>query len=381
MDEFRTFLVEDILKEVYDSFVEEQEVRLLEEEKRKDLEKAEQFRQYHLSMRYFYRWRESARDKRLKNLRRSGRDQIRAFREAQRIADFNVQQKVTRRMQQEKHQSQLQDRQGELMDLLKQKEEGRKHGGDANRDADDSSVVGSDREAIAKAVRQEFGSPKPSRTPSQQTSRSQSISMARGGAKTKALRDELLGGNQPQNFRRSLPPSSRVANSSEMAIRSSMVSERWRLKAMGIVKMPDGTALPESLANDVRSYRTTIPGMRRAHDSETSWKISTTGQIPPDRIINTAYPRSSDGEANEMPEYPSNKRKRQSDHTHIPPPLAEGTKGPSHKRVMSEAEHLISELRIMREEMEEGATWFKSQNERLQSEITSRGTTPWEECS
>lgn len=51
----------------------------------------------------------------------------------------------------------------------------------------------------------------------------------------------------------------------------------------------------------------------------------------------------------------------------------------AHKRVMSDAQNLMSELRAMREEMEEGASWFRDQNERLQSEGMSRGSTPWDQ--
>jgi hypothetical protein len=57
------------------------------------------------------------------------------------------------------------------------------------------------------------------------------------------------------------------------------------------------------------------------------------------------------------------------------------SKEKSHKRVMSDAQILMSELRAMREEMEEGASWFKDQNERLQSELNSRGSTPWDESA
>jgi hypothetical protein len=46
---------------------------------------------------------------------------------------------------------------------------------------------------------------------------------------------------------------------------------------------------------------------------------------------------------------------------------------------MSDAQTLIDELRAMREEMEEGATWFKDQNDRMQSELISRGSTPWDQ--
>ena len=54
----------------------------------------------------------------------------------------------------------------------------------------------------------------------------------------------------------------------------------------------------------------------------------------------------------------------------------DGVPGNSHKRVMSDAENLVKELRALREEMEEGTMWFKQENVRLQTEISSRGGTP-----
>ena len=58
--------------------------------------------------------------------------------------------------------------------------------------------------------------------------------------------------------------------------------------------------------------------------------------------------------------------------------LDDGPPSNSHKRVMSDVStrDLVNELRALREEMEEGTLWFRSQNERLHAEISSRDGTP-----
>jgi hypothetical protein len=73
----------------------------------------------------------------------------------------------------------------------------------------------------------------------------------------------------------------------------------------------------------------------------------------------------------------SNKRKRASeDSAGSQEPDDDGSVSNGHKRVMSDAKDLVKELRMLREEMEEGTLWFRSQNERLHTEISSRGGTP-----
>lgn len=56
----------------------------------------------------------------------------------------------------------------------------------------------------------------------------------------------------------------------------------------------------------------------------------------------------------------------------------DGPPSNNHKRVMSDVStrDLVNELRALREEMEEGTLWFRSQNERLHAEISSRDGTP-----
>lgn len=362
-------MVGDILKGVFDKFKKDEERRIQKEEDERNTAKADNFRIYNLSLKMFYRWRDNAREKRLKELRRKGREQARVFYEAQRVADVKSRKEAARKAEKAKAQRAVSDRPKELMSILKKKKAKKASRSEAEEALLASGVlsgVANERDAIARIVRKEYDLPANGRS-----SPSPSVSSTTGGgAKTRAFRESFLGGTS--SFRRSLPSmSSRDSASPETANRTLKVSERWRLKAMGIVQMPDGTAVPELLADEMAFEQKRYPGLR--HDSSSRRASIADGTRPGSRLSQsqgTLRVENSDGAAS------PNKRKRLSDDDGAVLKQGDGQAN-SHKRVLSDAETLMSELRTMREEMEEGATWFKSQNERLQSEI-SRGSTPWD---
>ncbi|KAM0435237.1 hypothetical protein ACHAPT_003327 [Fusarium lateritium] len=383
LGDFQAFMLDNILQGVYRKFVKDKEKKRQKEEEEQALAKATQFRTYTLSVRYFYRWRDAARELRLSQLRRSGREQMRVYYEAQRAAQLEAQKQEARRAAREKAElAELnRNRPEELMDLLKHKKPGKRRQSeeDALLASGVLSGIGNEREAIAQIVR---GPPSVNGSVSSQQSRlSRASSTAKGGSKTRALREQLLG-ERSATFRRSLPPSMpRNESSPEPSSRVSKVSERWRLKAMGIVQMPDGTAMPESLANEIQYGKKRHSGtgtmgppsssfIRRASvndltRSEGGHRLSSShGAIDTTEFDGTAA---------------KNKRKRAKEDDGD----ATSQQGDSntHKRVMSDAQKLISELRAMRAEMEEGASWFHDQNERLQSEMISRDSTPWDQGS
>lgn len=381
LGDFQAFMLDNILQGVYRKFVKDKERERQKEEEEQALAKATEFRRYTLSVRYFYRWRDTARELRLSQLRRSGREQMRVYYEAQRAAQLKAQKAEARRAAREKAElAELnRHRPEELMDLLKHKKPGKRRQSeeDALLASGVLSGVGNEREVIAQIVN---GPPSVNGTVSSQQSKLSRASTTKGGSKTRALREQLLG-DRSSTFRRSLPPSmSGNGSSPEPSSRVSKVSERWRLKAMGIVQMPDGTAMPESLANEIQYGKKRHSGtgtmgppsssfMRRASvsdlaRSEGGHRLSSShGAIDTTEFDGTAA---------------NNKRKRAAeDDDDTPQQGASNT----HKRVMSDAQKLISELRAMRAEMEEGASWFHDQNERLQSEMISRGSTPWDQGS
>ncbi|KAM0492154.1 hypothetical protein ACHAP8_010151 [Fusarium lateritium] len=376
MDEFQAFMLDNILQGVYRKYVRDEEAKRKKEEEEQVCAKAEQFRIYNLSVKYFYRWKEIARDRRLSQLRRSGREQMRAYYEEQRVAQAKAQKDAARRAAREKAEIAELNRSEELKDFLKHKKPSKRRQAEEENALLASGVlsgIDNEQEAISRIVR------RPPSVASSVSSKQSSASFSRGGSKTRALRQQFAG-DQQAAFRRSLPPmASRNTSSPEPGNRVSRVSERWRLKAMGIVQLPDGTAVPDSIANemhhDKKRLGVSIMGppssypIRRASGgdfarSETRQRISSSHDT-----VDTS--ESDSGTT-------KNKRKRATEDDNEATQERQA-KSSSHKQVMSDAQNLINELRSMREEMEEGATWFKDQNDRLQSELISRSSTPWDQ--
>lgn len=334
------------------------------EEARRDNEKSTNFRRNSLSLRYFYRWKVNAREKRLKFLRRSGRDQLRKFYQAQHAGLRRTSAESVSRPNSPESPTSRASHQESLMEGLRLRQANKQY-----RPLNQSTLDVSRQRDPSSAVIGHFNLPQ---SPMAASARSRSSSVSRGGAKTRALREELLGPSHA-GFGRSLPSVASGGRSSPDSIRSSKVSERWRLKAMGIVQLPDGTAVPESLVNDRRFNRT-----KRA---------SSITNLPTRRPSMSGM-SSYGGYTSTFPDHgstvlddagPTNKRKRVSEDDAGLLESESNTRNNSHKRVMSDAESLIQELRALREEMQEGTMWFKSQNNKLQGEIASRGGTPLDE--
>ncbi|KAF4334542.1 SAC3 family 1 [Fusarium beomiforme] len=374
MDEFQAFMLDNILQEVYRKYVKDEESKRQKEEEDQALAEAQRFRIYSLSIKYFYRWKENARDRRLSQLRRSGREQMRAYYEAQREAQARAQKEASRRAAREQAEIAGLDRPEELKDLLKHKMPSKRRQ-EAEEDALLASGVlsgiSNEQEAITRIVR---------RAPSVNSSvssKQSTASLARSGSKTRALRQQF--GDESATFRRSLPPMAyRNTESPEPNSRVSRVSERWRLKAMGIVQMPDGTAVPERLANEMQYGRKHTAGSIMGPPSSAFNRRASISDLSQSKGRHRFSDSHGTIDTTESDSSTKNKRKRATDDDGESA-QEDQVKTTSHKRVMSDAQTLINELRAMREEMEEGATWFKDQNDRMQSELISRGSTPWDE--
>ncbi|UZP44487.1 hypothetical protein NXS19_012299 [Fusarium pseudograminearum] len=374
MDEFQAFMLDNILQGVYRKYVRDEEAKRKKEEEVQALAKAEQFRIYNLSVKYFYRWKEIARDLRLSRLRRSGREQMRTYYEEQRAAHAKAQKDAARRAAREKAEIAELNRPEELKDFLRHKKPSKRRQAEEENALLASGVlsgIDNEQEAITRIVR---------RAPSVASSvSSKQSSASRGGSKTRALRQQY-GGDQQATFRRSLPPmTSRNTSSPEPGNRVSRVSERWRLKAMGIVQLPDGTAVPESIANEMHHDKKRLGGSIMGPPSSYPIRRASGGDFARSEArqrISSSHDTIDTSESDSGTTKNKRKRATEDDDEAVQERQA---KSSSHKRVMSDAQNLINELRAMREEMEEGATWFKDQNDRLQSELISRSSTPWDQ--
>ncbi|KAL7949025.1 SAC3/GANP/Nin1/mts3/eIF-3 p25 family domain-containing protein [Trichoderma barbatum] len=375
MNEFEVFMVESIVRATYDKFQRDEEERMAREKEEQDMAEAKKFRIYNLCLKYFYRWKRNAREKRLRQLRRSGRDQFRAFREAQRAAQLKEEQEAAQRVAKQKAELATLNRPDELASILRRNQRNNK------RKAEEAllasgvlSGVTNERRAVSAIFRNDYRlSPTPSSINGSQgmRSRSGSIVSTEGGSKTRALRERLLG-EKPGRFHRSVPSISAGSSPPEKS-RVSKVSERWRLKAMGIVQMPDGTALPESMVDEIKRGLKKDTNLRASTSilrASVSGAAAAVRQPTPLAFTSTREDPFSDSPLT------INKRKRSVDGETAKEQIEDTD---PHKRVMSDADILIQELRSMRQEMEEGTTWFKSQNGKLQSDILSRGGTPLDE--
>ncbi|KAG5917830.1 hypothetical protein E4U53_004151 [Claviceps sorghi] len=407
LDEFQIFLLDEILGKTFATFQKEAAEKRRKEEEDRTNQEVDRFRRYNLSLKYFYQWKQKARDKRLSTLRRRGRDQLRAFYVAQHAAERRAKQEMAKKAA--KHQAELAsvNRPGEFMDILKRKKMSRREARPVSPSGGGVvSGMGNERKEMDSTVRQE---PSRSRSVSNASSYQSgdslpgSLMQRKVGAKTRALREMYLG--KPGGFRRSLPSTwSRESDSACADGRStSNASARWRLKAMGIEQLPDGTAVPESMARDMRSrpnyYSRLVLGTSLDGSSVRRASIGGGGRrMDASPIRKMGIPTIDDGGLSKK------KRKRCSeeqeegmdqdmdeDEDVDAQAEAEAGRGKSsgtlatcernkHKRIMSDAEKLTNELKTIRQELEEGREWFRSQNERFRSESRGPGTetqTPW----
>lgn len=380
MNEFETFMVESIVQKVFDKFQKDEEERLRREKEERDNAEAKRFRIYNLSLKYFYRWKKNAREKRLRQLRRSGREQFRAFREAQRAAQIREEQETAQRIATQRAELAALNRPDELAAIIRNNQRNKRKAEEALLASGVLSGVTNERRAVSAIFRNEYRrlSPTPSMNGSQgMRSRSGSVAGSamsiEGGSKTRALREKLMG-ERPGRFQRALPSISGDSSPPEKS-RTSKVSERWRLKAMGIVQMPDGTALPESMADEIRR------GFKKDTSSRASSlirraSITSAASVRPQSPLTFKSLGDRNFSDNALTMNHKRKRSMEIDDGIVKEGIVDAD---PHKRVMSDADILLQELRAMRQEMEEGTTWFKSQNGRLQSEIMSRGGTPMDE--
>ncbi|KAG5980570.1 hypothetical protein E4U55_003893 [Claviceps digitariae] len=395
LDEFQIFLVDEIVGKTFATFQKQAAEKRRKEEEDRINEEVNRFRTYNLSLKYFYRWKRNARDKRLSALRRSGRDQLRAFYIAQHAAEQKARQEAAKKLAKQREELARVNRPEEFVDMLRRNNMNRSEARQVllSRGRAASGVASERNVAVDSSARQEFSRSRSiSNASSNQSGDSLPGSLNRKvGAKTRALREMYLG--KPGGFRRSLPSISSRENdlASASGRPTSNASARWRLKAMGIEQLPDGTAVPDSMAQDMRSRPTyysrlilgsTLDGssMRRASVSDGGSRIAESPirkmGIPTvdDGLARNKRKRSSEEEEEEAGQEEEVEQEEQGETDGAREKTASTvatSEHSRHKRIMSEAEKLTNELKAIRQELEEGREWFRSQNERLRSE--SRG--------
>ncbi|KAL1896634.1 actin cytoskeleton and mitosis protein [Ceratocystis pirilliformis] len=443
LQQFYLYMTEEIVRQTFEEFVAEEERRREEAEAAKDLAQAIKLRTYNISIRYLNRWRVIARERRLEALRRSGRDQLRAYHEAQRKERRKAEADLRRKTEMEAVESDKVRMFHQVAEKSKQSLM-RINGSlgmsdyDYNQDSiareDDVGSVWSVPDA--PSAREE---PRPKKTkhkakgptsisthlaPAAQRSESVASTFSAGG-KTQSIMEQYAL-SRSASLHRSMPGSSfsysqfaRSQFSTPPAEspdkRISKVSDRWRLKAMGLTTMPDGSILPDHLAQQVLYQKKryselgscgldSASRLRRvsaaAADLDFDMRISRAKALLPTTprsrsgpgISATASPgtaaRVSSTRAIDALMADAHHRKRSADEalglTEVDIDSGDNSmfgqqRTQEHKEAMSatkrillEAQKMREELRNMREEIKEGADWLHDEASRLQSPTPER---------
>ncbi|KAL0779577.1 hypothetical protein CaCOL14_004061 [Colletotrichum acutatum] len=409
IQEFEKYMVEQLVSAAFEQHHREEEDRKRREEEERDLAEARKFQVYNLSVKYFYRWREIARNLRLTKLRRQEREEYRRAQREQREEEIRQMKKATKIAEAKKR---ALERNGfdpveEFRELLQLRKDGTQADLQAEAEAllatGILSGVSDERVAAANVIRapatmETLATNTPLPRSRSSTALSQSTTGAKPcGAKTRAIREEF--GKSATNFRRSLPPMSAHSSSSRLSSepqkRVSKVSDRWRLKAMGLVTMPDGTALPETIANEMRYNGKRYAGLGSFGLDGTERRRSVSADLNHAaearlRFSQSLNGGSGSGSAAAVPQVngisPLSKRKRALDDDDNEIAVADEAvtrvkKRPSSNaeidRILREARENLESLRSSRIELDEGADWFREQNEMMHAEEASRASSPW----
>ncbi|POR37028.1 SAC3 family protein 1 [Tolypocladium paradoxum] len=443
------FLVESIkwiTNDAFQKFTREKEEKKRQEEDERTNAEVKKFRVYNLSLKFFYRWKRNARAKRLREVRRKGRDEMRAFYAARQAAERKAKNEgasATTAVENGRPALATPKRSDEFLSMMKSRRASKREARQSLLDSGVLSGMDGEREAVEMIVGHGCqssnsspstrgdslasppGSPGPPAPVKKEGAKTRALRefyfdqppgdptpayLKKEGPKTRALRQMYFG--QPERFRRSLPSmTSASRDSPESTKRSSNASSRWTLKAMGIVQLPDGTAVPENLAHEMvsgtlRYPRSVSPWQSRRLSATQAIESEVQRLTPPSRAGPSASPagettpvikrkrsagdddgaiKTGSTESNSSKRViveterqrtaaagetsPTNKRKRRVDGEATMNSTEESS---SHKRVMGNAAKLRMELQAIKAELEEGKEWYKTQNDRLRSESEAR---------
>lgn len=377
MEDFEKFVISTIVEDTWKQHHrDEAERKKREEEEAIELE-VETFRVKNIQIKAFYKWKRIARERRLGRLRRQGRDELRAYRvaEAERKREEAAKEAAAEKRKRKEAARAATEGDNQLSQFFQRKKMKRSQ---AEEDLLASGVLSgvTDEKESAKRIVHRTHLSADRQRPSTSDSRASSVASTprKASGKLQAIRDRFTN-EKKEGFRRSLPPGwSRNTLTPEPKPRRSAASTRWTLKAMGLVEIPDGTALPENMADealygDSKTHRGVDTRPRSSSLTTTPRRQLSNGSAS--QPFKSSHLSRSTGTEAFQPPSPPNKRKRSLDD-------ATPADSSPNKRVMSENERLIQELRAMREDLEEGTQWFREHNERFASEI-SRGTTPWDD--
>lgn len=291
LDDLEEWVVETLLRDTWTNFMKMEEERERKEEDEKSWAEARKFRTHSLSVTYFYRWLDTFRKRRAISRIRLERDKFRNWNAPENVAKRQANESNAKRM---KH--------DEVVDLLQQKARGRARQEDklrqsiGSRDSVEDALLASgifngvrNPRPVARLVAmgdetETNSSPMPSEMLYRQESKrrerhglpplpriQQPPRVYKEGSKAARLQAQFAGKDtlsvSTGSFRNSTLNSSFRSslgfNSSRVSkIKKSRVSDPyWRMKANGLVQMPNGDYLHESLAIPMLRDGKRFPGV------------------------------------------------------------------------------------------------------------------------
>lgn len=438
IDQFQDAILEHLVQGVFDKYTVEEEERRKKEEDEQSWADALKFRRYNLGLKFFYRWRDITRSLVRKRMGRHNREAIKAYREAQaaQAKATKAAREKTKRKAAEDHNRSTNDA-TTFVQQLKDRANKRARTTSSQRESSTDSLerallasgvlagTSNEREAVSQVVRGDssFQAPTnpfspttpatgfvvPSARPRDplrpvRTGVSKSIAKPRESAKKQWLRDiasgkhtdgtinGLLSHKAVNNFSQSLPAGTKVTNftryqtssprssvgpeSQRSKQSSGPKSDYWRLKARGLVTMPDGRALHESLALPMMYDGVRYPGIGdyglgpgKTQPTEASDLEGNQAELAMRRRSSLQgrdsrwSPRSSVGRASilrrSLPE-PQTQLPSQARVDHSPA-ANEDTSLPA------DVEATLLEFKALAAEMDEGTNWFREQNDMMLS--------------
>ncbi|KLU90137.1 hypothetical protein MAPG_09103 [Magnaporthiopsis poae ATCC 64411] len=444
MEDFTVSYTEHLVRQAYTQFLAEEEERKRKEEDDKSWEDALKWRRYNLGLKFFYRWRDIARNKALGRRATQGRDLMRQFRESQ-LAQAKAEKEAAakkKRVEEAKRAKQLEADAGNFTESLRMLQQ---HQPSRVRNPADDDIR--DDDSVADAL---LGPRSPSASSTQEKSKghmlkhwkdslSRSASRVRDGAMavfSSSVRESRHRSTEREDssrsppsrstsLGRSLPPRNRATNFSGIAKRTAsptneeadrlkrprsvgLKTSHFRLRAMGMIHMPNGQYLHESIAKPMMEGKR-FPGFgdyglppvangeisaneeghsapaenTPTHTRSASWRTHAP-RVPSASSIRSAMLNGENG----TPPPQQYKRKRvaaedgggddamsiTSVQQQQPPRGEMGSPSSAKKQRtdFAETERIIQEMRETGALMEEGEAWYREQ-----SELLGRGQTPW----
>ncbi|KAJ9143846.1 SAC3 family protein 1 [Pleurostoma richardsiae] len=416
MEQFEENVVETLVKGVYETYKDEQEERKRKEEDAQSWADALKFRRYNLGLKFFYRWRANARKLAMRRIGREGRAAIRAWREAKAAEAKAAKEKVARAEQ--ARLKRLND--GSIVEELRERAAKKARRSSSNGSLEEAllatgifSGLSDEREAAARCAKDDDSlyealiRPLPDSRQSTSSAVTKgrdhlrstgagvtkNVSKPRESKKMRMIR-QLFTGKQPldedansvlglsrsrsSSLRRSLPAGSKLTNftkyqrstagsstNSGEKQKSGVQSDYWRLKARGLITMPNGLALHESLAlpmiRDGVRYQGIGdyglgPGVPLESDGSPSVRRSTNSleELPSDSSLGRSYMKPpaavKSGQASGSLETGSRLSRRHSD---------------TQYDWEADLEQTLKEFREVGAEMDETTEWLREQNEQM----------------